>query len=245
MKRNNVAKAVGLFLAVVVVGVIPASTARADYKISSDGCSLELVAPKGATSQQNTFGEIYLYDSNGNVAKKQTASGYLVDYVYDQNGNQTKVVEHKYAGEPWGTISILYDAFQRPAYEVDAFGAVLAKYEYKDNVVTKTSADFPYDTWTYTYDTEGRMIKYEVGTDQSYTYTYDKLGNVIKLVEANIYGDEIIVDLTYDQYNNIVTVHKHGNEGTEETFVYKNVYDALGRLTYSSNGVDYECSFKY
>lgn len=245
MRKSNVVKMLGIVMAAVILGMVPASTAKADYTIHQEGFCLELEAPKGAILMENSYGEKVAYDANGNAIAKITASGYKIDYEYDVNGNQTKVVENKYAGEPWGQTTTVYDAQNRPVYEYDAFGDMVAEYTYQDNVVTKTSKSFPYDTWTYTYDKEGRMIQYDQGTESTYKYTYDEKGNIVKLVESNIYGYEIIVDLTYDEHNNITTVHKHGNEGTEEYLVYTNVYDELGRLVSCTNGVDYSCTFTY
>ena len=87
MRKSNVLKTLGIVMAAVILGMVPASTAKADYTIHQEGFCLELEAPKGAILMENSYGEKVAYDANGNAIAKITASGYKIDYEYDVNGN--------------------------------------------------------------------------------------------------------------------------------------------------------------
>jgi YD repeat-containing protein len=106
-------------------------------------------------------------------------------------------------------------------------------YDEKGNVTKFTTT---YDTYEYTYDANGNMIKSVFKTENigggSTEYTYDANGNLIKSVRE-AYGSYMsgVCEYTYDTNGNLTKETSEFSDGrTEECYEREYVYDAKGNV---------------
>lgn len=132
------------------------------------------------------------YDEAGNLVE-ENRGGYRYVYVYDQENRNIE----------WTRYRADDSVHQKNTYQYDEKGNVILKveesggyrFEYKGTYNEKgqlveevcTRNGEPFDTDTYTYDDQGRVVEYCDGTYSTYHYVYE--GNVTRKQVLNKKGD--------------------------------------------------------
>ena len=199
----------------------------------------------------------YCYDSNGNLIEEQIyQSGELSGvHIYDENGNLT---EKYWAGDlqhEWYTYtaegklqSVYTELYGEPYSGCDYF------YDENGNLIREERFIIYSDKrkeWanTYTYDENGRCIRYDMGSyksEPSYqTYTYDAAGNMISCEYPSRDGRMTGYFWTYDEAGRMTSVKFNSQQGPP-SYIWD--YDAKGmiyKLTRTMPGADLIYSFHY
>lgn len=171
------------------------------------------------------------YDSNGRIEKVVEKSSDIIQAiytpVYDENGNMVSCMVKKNSGEYENT------------YTYDENGLLI-------EASINNDLD-PIDSYTCSYDEQGRLLKEEVGPENggytsSCTYTYDESGR-LQSVELLKYwrGSPTDIDIyesschtyTYDDQGRIQSVHiVPGEAGSNNNFAEINQTYTYGPVYY-------------
>jgi RHS repeat-associated protein len=160
----------------------------------------------------NANSTTYHYDQLGRLVKESDPLGNTITYSYDAKGNLTSKADAKGA-----TITYSYDGLGRllkklyPDNTEESF-----TYDVKGNILTATNKNISY---TFGYDTAGRIRSVADSTGRVISYEYDVLGNKTKMISPE--GKSITY--TYDKANLLSSMINGG------TFSFG--YDTLGRRT--------------
>lgn len=182
----------------------------------------------------------YSYDSNGNLT-----GAYLYEhgelsggYLYDENGNLTEVywagdLQHEwYTYTAEGKLKSEYtELFGEPKsgseYFYDDSGRLIRVERF-----TIYSGKRKELTNTFTYDENGRCIRYDMGGfqgEQSYeTYTYDAAGNMLSSEYHDYDGRDTGYYWTYDEEGRITSWKSTHRQGT---YLFTWTYDDDGMVT--------------
>lgn len=174
----------------------------------------------------------YSYNDQGQLLKgEHSTQGLITDYreyIYDANGFLN--TEHSY-----GLDSVLRERYE---YASDSNGRIQSCRVYKAQ-----SKDKPLQEWgcyTYTYDSEGRLLgkaweatNSNLGTPASYYYTYDENGNVTSVKE--MYAENVFKTRNYSYNENGNLVSFTDDDGTVYTFVYAELKLSKGQADMASS----------
>lgn len=159
----------------------------------------------------------YCYDSNGNLIEEQIyQSGELSGgHIYDANGN---LIEVYWAGD-----------LQHEWYTYTAEGKLKSKY-------TELYGE-PQSGSEYFYDANGRLIRVErfimsrdVRKELTNTFTYDENGRCIRYDMGGFQGEQSYETYTYDAAGRMLSSEYHHYEESGSTGYYW-TYDEEGRIT--------------
>lgn len=214
------------------------------YTHDADGTTLSVQGPDGKLTR-------YTYDGAGRRIKEQVdplGLNLTRSYTYDAEGNVAKSVD----AEGNATLFI-YDKANRLAFTIDAMGGVQQNsYDAEGRLVSQSTyaAFVPVAAWngvapslstmqallptlgavatqSRRYDRDGRLSFSVDATGAVVEYHYDAGGNVI---ETRAYAQRI--DLT--QWNGAIDPPVVADDAHDQRS--RNVYDALGRKTYTIDG---------
>ncbi|MFV0673317.1 Ig-like domain repeat protein [Variovorax sp. tm] len=217
---------------------------RTVYTHDTDGTTLSVQGPDGRLTRYN-------YDGAGRRIKEQVdplGLNLTRSYAYDGEGNVVKSID----GQGNATLFI-YDKANRLAFTIDAMGGVQQNsYDAEGRLIRQSTytAFVPVAAWngvapslstmqallptlgaiatqSRRYDRDGRLSFSVDATGAVVKYSYDAGGNVI---EARAYAQRI--DLS--QWNGVVDPPVVADDAHDQRS--RNVYDALGRKTYTIDG---------
>ncbi len=218
---------------------------RTVYTHDTDGTTLSVQGPDGRLTRYN-------YDGAGRRIKEQVdplGLNLTRSYAYDGEGNVVKSID----GQGNATLFI-YDKANRLAFTIDAMGGVQQNsYDAEGRLIRQSTytAFVPVAAWngvapslstmqallptlgaiatqSRRYDRDGRLSFSVDATGAVVKYSYDAGGNVI---EARAYAQRI--DLS--QWNGVVDPPVVADDAHDQRS--RNVYDALGRKTYTIDGI--------
>ncbi|MEI6842072.1 MAG: RHS repeat-associated core domain-containing protein, partial [Methanomicrobiales archaeon] len=159
--------------------------------------------------------ESFAYDGKGNLVRKTTRSGAIINYQNDKRGQLTRT---EY---PDGSFT---------AYTYDADGNVLTVTN-RDGTISMaynpgnqlTEIHYPDgNSFAYIYDTAGRLIQRTDKDGYTAVYAYDDGGNVIQVSDGN---KNVIVKYAYDAAGNLIRKEVHN--GSYTTYAY----DSTGQIS--------------
>lgn len=190
-----------------------------DYTYDAQG---RLVQTKGFGYAEvyTSYKNEYIYDENGNlIHKKSYQNGELFsEERYDTNGNLLE--GGTYYGGGYDTYSV---------YTYDDAGKLLQVYSEKGGE--------PSGGCEYFYDANGRLIREEryliskgVRKELTNTYTYDENGRCIRYDMGGFQGEKSYETYTYDAAGNMLSSEYHHYEESGNTGYYW-TYDDAGRMT--------------
>lgn len=185
---------------------------KKDYVLPKEQDRLVQIQINAPANQVTTYVD-YKYDSKGLLTEiASSASGVVADkqtLVYDASGKiKSNTLSNNVAGDIYR-----YD------FEVDANGRI------NKAICTAILPTLQVDDHTYTYDTNGRLVKDSVFTKAGVLSSY--------------------VDFTYDNNDNVIAYQQYVLNGTptpasnKMTFEYdnnKSPYSKIGQLLYTSLG---------
>lgn len=154
----------------------------------------------------------YEYDRLGRLVKESDPLGNVISYSYDSKGNLTLKTDATGA-----TTSYSYDSLGRllkksyPDNTTETFS-----YDAKGNILTATNANTSY---SFTYNTSGKVASVADSSGRIVSYSYDSLGNKTKL----IYPEGSTVTYSYGNANRLKSIVNGGGK------TYSFTYDSLGR----------------
>jgi YD repeat-containing protein len=172
-----------------------------------------------STTFSNGTSETYSYDAHGNLIQTSDATGKTA-YSYDSNDRLIQVTE------PNGLyLKFAYDAAGRRTSSVDQTGYQLS-YQYDSlgrlaSISDGTGAKIV----SYTYDTDDRLTRKDMGNGTYTTYEYDADGRILDLINYAPNGTiNSRFDYTYDSRGRVTSMNT-----LQGTWSY--TYDDLGQLT--------------
>lgn len=150
----------------------------------------------------NGYSTNYSYDANDNLLQ-ETFNAQTTSYTYDPNDNMTQI---KNAANR--NTNLTYD-FENDFLEKVDFEGDEDQYTYYDDGKMNTYTNPNGVTFTYTYDTDGRLSSLSSSGD-TVSYTYDANNNITEVSNSNgaiTYAYDALnrITSTTDYFNNIVS----------------------------------------
>lgn len=172
------------------------------------------------TKKSGTETTTYSYDSKGNIVSYIT--GDTKNNIYLTYNSNNKIVRQQVGND--------YTYYTYDSKGNNLIYATL-KEDYTGNAPDLYDSNLNcFDTTTYTYDNNGRILSEVYSKGGSISYTYDNAGNVLTETVIDIDNNTTTTAYTYDCFGNILTTSK----GTENSLY---IYDEAGRiLFYNENG---------
>lgn len=172
------------------------------------------------TKKSGTETTTYSYDSKGNIVSYIT--GDSENNIYLTYNSNNKIVRQQVGND--------YTYYTYDSKGNNLIYATL-KEDYTGNAPALYDSNLNcFDTTTYTYDNNGRILSEVYSKGGSISYTYDNTGNILTETVIDIDNNTTTTTYTYDCFGNILTTSK----GTENSLY---IYDEAGRiLFYDENG---------
>jgi len=248
----------GRLIAVVLPAVINPATGqmaspRYEYGYDEYGRQILLRDPNGHETR-------FTYDAFGNQATRTLPLGFGADGVEGTaddailpEGDFTEKSYYDDSGRLWMQVS-----FEGviTTFTYDTRGRLYQKFFWQD--LTSYAQNSPLQTWTYTYDVQGRVTKIDQNgriTETTYdllgrttsiktaegkvSYQYDKYGRQIRVFSDK--GDD--VSYTYDIFGRLVTV-TDATTGSVTTYEY-DLVGTLSRTTTDTGQVLLVTQYQY
>jgi RHS repeat-associated protein len=230
------------------------------FESDARGNQTRITAPDGSTEtsrydalgnmteRTNRRGETvrFTYDALGQLTRKDYPIGLHHDFTYDARGNlltatdESGITSLEY--DPAGRIvKITYPTGRFLTYSYEAAGRRRTRMVDQDGF----TQNYTYDTAgrltsvtdltgnpfvTYSYDTNGHVVRRDMGNATSTTYQFDPADELVSVVHRSPTGTEFSrFDHTYDSLGRRTTVAMPG-----ETWTY--AYDASGQLVQANLG---------
>lgn len=182
----------------------------------------------------------FTYDEHLRVITKKCGSD-ITTYSYDSRGNIISYI----TGNTKTNLYLTYNSKDEVVRKQEGNNYTYYTYDNKGNNIIyatlkddyKATAPALYDsnldcfdTTTYTYDNNGRILSEVYSRGGSISYTYDNVGNILTETIVDVDNNITTTAYTYDSFGNILTTSKE-----TENSLY--VYDEAGRvLFYNENG---------
>ena len=191
-----------------------------------------------------------VYDASGNITTRTDFNGNQTKYVYNAQTNLETSRTEAYGTSQARTVTTAWDpSWRQPDTVTEPNRTTSRTYDSMGNVLTKTITDTTVTpnvarTWTYTYDTYGRMLtakgpRTDVNSTTTYTYytcttgsqcgqlqtVTDPVGNVTTYNTYNAHGQPltitdpngVVTTLTYDLRERL-TSRQVGTETTSFSY---------------------------
>lgn len=183
----------------------------------------------------------YEYDSKGNVTKRITPNGDIIEYSYDLKGQLTNIyypdgsqVTYTYnaagnriAMTDWhGTTQYAYDQLKRlRMIAYPDIGSIIYNYDQSGRL---TSIIYPDQTTVaYSYDQDGRLISVTDAHGNVTSYAYDNTtNNIVKKTLPN----GVFTSYSYDLAKRVTDVANKKSDGSIISS-YHYIYDANSNIT--------------
>jgi RHS repeat-associated protein len=190
-----------------------------------------------AASGSGTVTQLQTYDANGNLASFTDFNGEATTHVYDLTRNLETSRTEAYGTTQARTITTSWNATWRaPALITEPNRTTAFAYDGLGNVLTKTITDTTVTpnvarTWTYTYDSYGRLLtaqgpRTDVNSTTTYSYytctTGSQCGQINTITNA---VGQVTTFNTYNAHGQPLTITDPNGVVTTMT------YDARQRLT--------------
>jgi len=223
------------------------------YSYDLIGRTTTMTGPAGNATDGGAGGDTttYGYDAFGDTTAMTDALGQTTTTHYDANGNvitSTDALSH--------TTSYSYDALDRAIGSTDPLGrATSYGYDGDGNVITSTDA-LGHAT-LYGYDSVNRLTTATDPLRRSTTYAYDLAGNRTAMTDAM----GRTTAYRYDDANRLTGIAYAGGATHDVAYTYTATgqresmtdgtgttgyaYDALGRLTDTTNGAGRHVGYGY
>lgn len=158
----------------------------------------------------------YSYLSNGNPDTIRISDDIYTTFTYDNHGRQINITDPSA-----GTLKYEYDMYGNKNKEIDARGKIISyTFDKFGRILTRIT---PETTYTYTYDSDQRLVSVSGNNGTSFTYTYDPYGNVLTEKESGV--DNKWLQKNYSYSNGILTGTTYSSQ-TEtilsENYTYAN-----------------------
>lgn len=187
------------------------------------------------------------YKNNGEIKRSITR-------LFDNYNRVKQIINPNntfdYKFNPDGTLKSSYDgADQETTYQYDDFmrltkmiepGAVVTDYEYDKQGNRTKVTDANLAVTTYQYDDLGNHVGLQSPDTGSTQLTYDAAGNLVMLIDAN----NNITRYYYDAENRLQAIDRAGTD-YDESYLYDNCSNGLGKICTINNGVDESISYSY
>lgn len=190
-----------------------------------------------------TYAKAYAYDQNGNLTRRVTPNGDIIDYEYDKLNRLT------YIYYPDGsTVSYTYDDKGNRTTMEDNTGVATFEYDGHNRL---TAAYFPnINPVIYSYDKSGNIVRIEYPDQSAVNYAYNSDNKLINVIDSNgttnysYYNDtgllhtktlpnNVITTYVYDGAKRVTDVDNRGPGGALIS-AYHYIYDPNGNITSSS-----------
>jgi RHS repeat-associated protein len=223
------------------------------YTYDTVGRRISMVSPDGNATGGNpsAYTTTYTYDPAGHLLTQTDPLGHKTTNTYDADQNLASTTD------PDGnTTRYTYDNANELTGVTRADGTTLTKtYDADGNLASQT--DGAGHTTTYTYDPLDRLASTTDPLNRTTTYGYDGAGNRTSVTDAKgrttIYG--------YDAANHLTSINYSDGQTPDVTYGYDNDgervsmadgtgttsynYDALHRLTSTTDGAGHTVSYTY
>lgn len=213
------------------------------------------------TIDQELRNTTFVYDKQNRLITKNEPEGHSWSYGYDANGNQTSITD------PWGFAqTTVYDALNNPESVTHPDGTDTFSYTNDGQLAFVQDAEGRQSKKIFTADS--RLIEAEDGVGRITEYRYDDNNNVTDIilswsatptgptsvtthheydlldrleVQTEAYGSALARSTTYsyDKQSNVLTETRP--EGRSVSYTY----DALYRVTHSTNALNYVTQQQY
>lgn len=181
----------------------------------------------------------YTYDDDGKPLTYTDGAGNVYTYTYDNYGNLVSRLNQDNRGDRY-TYSPRYNDKSYITSETYEDGTVTTyQYDLLFNLIGKTTVDGD-TTYSYTYDSDGKILTESTTPGKSYTYTYDSYDNLLSKLTSDGAGDRY----TYI-YNNdkgyIAT--ESFEDGSSCSYTYDSSYNLIKTTSVSEDGVTSVCDY--
>lgn len=182
----------------------------------------------------------YQYDANGNLTRRITPNGDIIEYAYDALGKLTHVyypngeeVSYVYdaagnqtAMTDWhGTTTYVYDRMNRlQSVQYPEISPIYYNYDKTGSIAKITYPS--QDQVSYAYDADGRLISVTASSGKT-IYEYDNLTNNIK---KKTLPNGVYTDYAYDLAKRVTDVINKKSDGSLISN-YHYIYDANNNIT--------------
>lgn len=168
----------------------------------TDGLVTVYLLEKEAYGTNGTALRTCKYDKAGNLVEEDR-DGYHYTYVYDQSNRNIEWTRSRADGSIHQHNTYQYDEKGNKILQVEDYSEY--HFEYKSTYNDKgqlvkvecTRNGEPFDTDTYTYDDQGRLVDYRDGNFSNYHYVYE--GNITK--EQDVQDDGAVYSETVYTYD--------------------------------------------
>ena len=211
-----------------------------------------------STAQEGVLQQATEYDAVGNVVASSDGLGRTTTFQYDRLDRLTTTTDPDPDGAGPQAASVgtsTYDAVGNLTSGTNGAGET-ESFTYDRDGRVLSSTDALGNTTHFTYDTQGNQLSYTDPNGYTTSYTYDDLSR-LTAETIILAGSPVSRNYTYDQQGNLASlVDRNGRDhyyeyddldrlelvtsfdGAGNTHTQTWLYDALGRVTLSSDAAD-------
>lgn len=174
------------------------------------------------------YNDGYTYDDDGKPLTYTDGDGNVYTYTYDNYGNLVSRLNQNNQGDRY-TYSRYNDKSYITSERYEDGTVTTYSYDLLFNLTGKTTVDGD-TTYTYTYDSEGKVLTESTTPGKFYTYTYDSYDNLLSKLTSSGIGDIY----TYDSSYNLTKTTSVSEDGVTSVCDY----DSNGNLTTQKDSCD-------